>query len=138
MLGFQQPVVHYCLSGVNRFTLEKFHSTFLRGGKRFENVSRGVHPAGWPPDTETNADKFWSAQSFLNIPQAVVASVAAALFDFERTQWQIKLVVDDDDSLRRNLEILRERSNRPTGSVHVTRRHGENDGSRRNTARKTP
>lgn len=131
-------MVDYCLGSIDCLALEQFHLTLFRGHKRFENICGRVHPSRWPPDSQAQTNEVWGAQGFLNISQAVVASVAAALLDFERPQWQVKLVVDDDDSLWRHFEILRERGDGSTGSVHVTGGHGENDGARGYPARKTP
>lgn len=67
-----------------------------------------------------------------------MAAVTASLLDLERTKGKVEFVVDDDDSLSRNFEILRESSDRPTGGIHIPRRHRQDDRARRNAGRKSP
>jgi hypothetical protein len=73
-------------------------------------------------DTQPQAPEIGGAELGLNILQAVVAAVAAALLEADAAGWQIEFVMDDENLGRWNLVKIGQRRHRLAGAVHESGR----------------
>ena len=72
---------------------------------------------GWA-DAQAQAPEIRRAEFGLNVFQAVVTTIAAALLEADAAGWQVEFVVDDENFLRRNFVEIGQCGNRLAGTVH--------------------
>ena len=94
---------------------------------RLQNVVRGVLPWGWSPDADFEPDKLSSSQRFDHRLDAVMAAMAASLFNAQASGLQIQIVVDENQIVGGELELAEEALQRRAGHVHEIERAGQFD-----------
>lgn len=97
------------------YGLHDLHFIVLTGA--VQHIVYDFRAGARPADAETQTGEIF-AQAIGDVPQAVMTTVAAALFQTHTACRQVQIIMRHQDGFRRQLEIGRERLHRLAAAVH--------------------
>ena len=97
----------------------------FRSAEITKHVVSGVHPAGRPSHPYPDPQVVFGAQGLGDVPQPIVAALAATELELDRVEGDVDLIVDSHDMVRGDAVKVGQGRDRAAGDVHVAHRLGQ-------------